>query len=373
MKFSIERDQLRDALTAASAAIAGKSTLPILANVLITAREGKVAFAATDLDLAVSVAAPAETQTQGDATLPAKRLLEIAKQLPAGAVRFTSAAEGRVTVEGGKARFKLLAQATSEFPNFPAVDFTGKATLPGATLGQMIERVAFAASTSDSRPTLQGVFWQQRPAGMTMVATNGHKMAKVELSLDGDLIPDLSGPDVIVPTKGLELARRIFGEAESVEVARTANHIGFRSGETVVLSRLIEGPYPKYQNVWPKNNDRSITLDRDALIAAARRVAIVADGQSHRMKLSATDSGIRVSTQTPDLGSAHEDVAGAWEGEKMEIGVSSAYLLEVLKRVPTPEVRLTFLTPTTAITVETVGWNNPATWSAVIMPLRLVD
>lgn len=366
MKFSIERNALRDALSQVSAAIASKSTLPILGNVLITAVDGKISFNATDLDTAISVSAPGEVQDPGEVTLPAKRLLEIAKLLPDGVVRFAEVAEGRVTVEGGKARFKLLGTPTAEFPSFPTVTFTGKATTPAATIQQMIEQVTFAAARDDGRPILTGVLWELRPDRMRMVATNGHKLAMATVPASGG-----DKADVIVPPRALELVRKLFAPDAEVEVARTDGHIGFRSGDMFVLSRLVEGPYPNYTQVLPKGNDRSFTADCDAFVAALRRVSLLASDQTHRVTLRSTEKGLTVATQSPDLGDASESVAGTWEGDAIEIGANAAYLLDALRRVPTDSMRMTFKAPERVMTVEPVGWDDPATWLALVMPLRL--
>lgn len=368
MKFTVPRAALQDALTDALAGGAAKSTLPILSHVLITAAPDRITVNATDLDVAVSVSLPGDVETSGEVTLPAKRLLEIAKQAAGETVRVAAASDGRVAVESGKARYKLLAMPVAEFPTFPKVDFGGNGTVSAAALDQMIGQVAYAASSSESRPTLQGVLWELRPDRMGMVATDGHRLAKIH-------VPATCGEtaDLIVPTRALELVRRLFAGDEPVEVARTASHIGFWNGSRLVLSRLIEGPFPNYSQVLPKDHNRAIALERDAFLAAVRRVAILADEGLYRLRLSGTASGITVSAQTADLGTASENVSGTWDGDTLEIGVNAAYLIETLRRVPTPEMRMTFKGPEYVIGIEPVGWNDPATWLALVMPLRLVD
>jgi DNA polymerase-3 subunit beta len=367
MKFSIERNALRDALAAVAAAVAGKTTLPILGNVLMTAVDGKVGFNATDLDTAVSVSAPGEVEAPGELTLPAKRLLEIAKQLPEGIVRF-SADKGQAVI-AGKARYSLPTMPTEEFPAFPTVDFAGAMTTAPGAIQRMIAGVSFAASNDVNRPIMSGVEWQLRPASMRMVATNGHRLALMEVAATGGTTRDL-----IVPTKALGLVRKLFAAEAGIDVAvsKTGGHVGFRSGDTVLLSRLIEGPFPGYARLFPKDNARSVTLDREAFIAALRRVAIVASDQTHSVRLSGSAEFFRIATQTPDTGEAYEVVAAAWEGEALEVGVSAEYLIETLENVPTTEVRMTFKDAARVMTVDPVGSDDPARWTALLMPLRLV-
>lgn len=173
-----------------------------------------------------------------------------------------------------------------------------------------------------------------------------------------------------MPPRALDLFRRVYSDDATVQVAKSASHIAFMSGETFIFSRLIEGPYPNYEQVLPKANDRSVVVDRDALLAAVRRVSVIADSSTHSVRLSGSSAGLRVSTKTADLGEAADEVAGTWTGETIEIGFNASYLMDILKRVPTDSVRLTFKTPERPATVEPVGGDS--TWFAVLMPLRLV-
>lgn len=369
MKFTIEREHLRTALDAIVPVVSTKTTLPVLGNVLVQAREGTIRFAATDLDTGMSVAAPAETTATGDALIPAKRLQEIAKQLPAGTVRFAAASENRIGVESGKSRFKLLGMPTAEFPAFPKVDFPGTWATSAGLVRQLIDQVSFAASREESRPVLNGILWEFSPSQMRMVATNGHRLAQADVAGDSGW----STSQLIVPPKALDLFRRAFvTDDAAVAVASTDSHIAFQSGDTFLFSRLIEGPYPDYTRVIPKENNRSVTVDRDALLAAVRRVSVLADAQTHLVRLTGLASGIKVSTKSPDLGEAADEVAGTWEGEGLEIGFDATYLMEILKRVPTDEVRLTFKAPERAATIEPVGDAGAGKWLAVLMPRRVI-
>jgi DNA polymerase-3 subunit beta len=364
MKFAIEREQLRGALDAIVPVISTKTTLPVLGNVLLQARDGAVKFVATDLDTGISVSAPSETATIGDALVPAKRLQEIAKQMPDGAIRFAAAGDDRVTVESGKSRFKLMGLPTVEFPSFPKLDFPGTAVVPAGAVRQMIDGVSFAAARDDSRGAICGVSWEFGPKTMRMVATNGHRLALMT-SPGGSAKAQL-----IVPPKALDLFRRIYTTDDvAVQVATSPTHIGFLAGETFLFSRLIEGPYPNYSQVLPKENNRSVIVDRAALLAAVRRVSIIADSQTKSVRITGSTAGLKVAVKTPDLGEASDEVAGAWEGESIEIGFNASYLMEILKQAPTDQVKLTFKAPERPATIEPVG---ESTWYGLLMPLRLV-
>src|SRR6266581_1827730 len=314
MKFTITREQLQEGLSAVAAAVPAKTTLPVLANVLVEVTKQGLRLSGTDLDIAVTTTVPAEVDAEGAVTLPAKKLVDIARELPSGPVRITAAGESRVGIECGRSKFKLLGLPREEFPSFPAVKFDGAWKAAAGVVHKLVGHVAFAASTEESRPILNGVLWELRADRMRMVATNGHRLARMDIAVSGGK----ETADLIVPPKALEQIRRLFGAADVIEIARSENHLGFRSGETRVFTRLIEGPYPNYEQVIPRENDKAATIDKEALAAAPRRVGVVASDQTHR-------------------------------------------------------VRFTFKAPERAATVEPAGWDDAASYMCLVMPLRLVD
>ena len=368
MKFTITREQLQEGLTAVAAAVPTKTTLPVLSNVLLEATKQGLKLSGTDLDIAVGTTVAADVDAEGAVTLPAKKLVDIARELPSAPIRITAAGEQRVSIECGRSRFKLLGLPREEFPSFPTVKFDGAWKAAAGVVQKLVSHVAFAASTEESRPILNGVLWELRPDRMRMVATNGHRLAKMDVPASGG-----STADIIVPPKALEQIRRLFSADAEVQVGRSDNHIGFRAAGKVVFSRLIEGPYPNYEQVIPRENDKSATVDKLAMGAALRRMSVVASDQTHRIRLAFSGGTAKFSVQTPDLGEAQDELAVTYEGEPLEIGFNATYLLEILKYMPTDEVRFTFKAPERAATIEPVGWNDPASYMCLVMPLRLVD
>ena len=368
MKFTITREQLQEGLAAVAAAVPTKTTLPVLSNVLLEATKQGLKLSGTDLDIAVGTSVAADVDAEGAVTLPAKKLVDIARELPSAPIRITAAGEQRVSIECGRSRFKLLGLPREEFPSFPAVKFDGAWKAAAGVVQKLVSHVAFAASTEESRPILNGVLWELRPDRMRMVATNGHRLAKMDVPASGG-----STADLIVPPKALEQIRRLFTADAEVMVARSDNHIGFKAAGKVVFSRLIEGPYPNYEQVIPRENDKAATVDKGAMSASLRRMSVVASDQTHRIRLAFSGGTAKFSVQTPDLGEAQDELAVTYEGEPLEIGFNATYLLEILKYMPTDEVRLTFKAPERAATIEPVGWNDPASYMCLVMPLRLVD
>ncbi len=369
MKFTITREQLQEGLIAVASSVPTRTTLPVLSNILVEATAAGVRLSGTDLDIAVSTVVPADVETEGAVTLPAKKLVEIVRELPSAAISFSAVGEQRVTMECGPSKFKLLGIARDEFPSFPTVSFDDCWKMTSGDIQNLINHVAFAASTEESRPILNGVLWEMREDRMRMVATNGHRLAKMDIPVSGGS----AAADLIVPPKALEQIRRLFGPADEIEVARSDNHLGFRSGNTLVFTRLIEGPYPNYEQVIPRDNDKTATIDRQALSSAIRRVGVVASDQTHRVRLSFSGGTLKFSVNTPDLGEAQEEIQATYDGEPLEIGFNATYVLELLKFMPTDEVRFTLKAPERAATLEPVGWDDPASYLCLVMPLRLVD
>jgi DNA polymerase III subunit beta len=372
MKLTITREQLQEGLVAVAASVPAKTTLPILSNILLEAstRDG-IRLSGTDLDIAVSTTLAASVDQEGAITLPARKLVEIVRELPSAPIRLTASGEQRVTIECGRSRFRLLGLPREEFPAFPSVKFEGGWRTSSRELQKLIGHVAFAASTEESRPILNGVLWELRPERMRMVATNGHRLARMDVPTSET--QGASQADLIVPPKALEQIRRLFDTEETVEIARSENHLGFRTASTQIFTRLIEGPYPNYEQVIPRENDKAATADKAALTAALRRMSIVASDQTHRIRMAFANGSCKLSVQTPDLGEAQEELNVSYEGDPLEIGFNAAYLLEILKYIPTDEVRMTFKAPERAATCEPVGWDDPASYLALVMPLRLVD
>ena len=366
MKLSVTRDSLHTGLGAVSATSPTKTTLPVLSNILLVAGDGKMTISGTDLDISVSVSVEAEVEEAGSVTVPAKKFAEIARELPTAPVHIV--ADGvEVRIESGRSRFKLFGLPPEEFPTFPEVDSGDAWTMQAADLHQLISRTAFAVSTEESRPILNGVLWQLRDGKASMVATNGHRLARLTVPLEG-VAPEA---DLIVPPKALQQVERLFPKEGAIKVSRSQNHLAFRSEERSVYTRLIEGPYPNYQQVIPSDNDKKAVANRDNLAAAIRRMAVVASDQTHRVRMSFTPGSLAFRVQTPDLGEAEEEMSVDYDGEALEIGFNANYLLEVLRYMPEEDVLMEFKAPERAATF--LPASRELDYLCLVMPLRLLD
>lgn len=370
MRFTISREKLQEGLNAVSASIPTKTTLPVLANILVETTDRGIRLSGTDLDIAVSTEVAADVEASGAVTIPAKKLSELARELPPAPVKIAALGEQRITLECGRSKFKLLGLPRDEFPTFPVVRFNESWRIKSGDLQKLIGATVFAVSTEESRPILNGVLWELRPEQMRMVATNGHRLAKMETPIVASNAP---ASDLIVPPKALEQVRRLFPAEEELEVARGENHIGFRSPLTSVFTRLIEGPYPNYDQVIPRDNDKYAIADKTALISALKRMSVIASDQTHRIRMAFNSGMLKFSVTTPDLGEAQDELPIRYNGDPLEIGFNASYLLEILRFMPTDEIRLTFKAPERAATIEPEGWTDSATYMCLVMPLRLMD
>ncbi len=370
MRFTISREKLQEGLAAVTPTTPPKTTLPVLANILVETTERGIRLSGTDLDIAVTTEVVADIETQGAITIPAKKLSEIAKELAPSPVRMATSGEQRITIDCGRSHFKLLGLPKDEFPNFPTVKFDSSWRIKSGDLQKLIQHTAFAVSNEESRPILNGVLWELRSDNMRMVATNGHRLAKMDVPINSTGAPS---SDMIVPPKALDQIRRLFPQDEELEIARGDNHLGFRSPFTAVYTRLIEGPYPNYDQVIPRDNNRIAVADRQGLISALRRMSVIASDQTHRIRLSFNAGLLRFSVQTPDLGEATDEMAVRYNGDPLDIGFNATYLLEILRYIPTDEVKLTFRAPERAATLEPEAWSEPGAYLCLVMPLRLLD
>lgn len=367
MNLTITRQNLHRGLAAVSASIPTRTTLPVLSNILFESDGDGVWISGTDLDVAIRIKVPAEVAEGGSITAPGKKLQEITRELPEEPVQITTRGD-QVELACGNSRFKLNGLPSEEFPNLPAVNFEEGWGVGGAALQQLIQATSFAVSNEESRPILNGVLWELRDRQMRMVATNGHRLARMGVEAGP---ATATSADFIVPPAALQQVQRLFKADDEITVAKSGNHLGFRTGGTEVFTRLIEGTYPNYEQVIPKDNDKEAVVGKKALEAAVRRMAVVASDQTHRIKLSFESDRVHLNVLTPDLGEGHDELEVSYQGESIEIGFNANYLLEVLKYMPTDEVKVTFKSSERAAVI--VPDDDGLDYLCLVMPLRLLD
>ncbi len=367
MILTIIRKNLHQGLAAVSASIPTKTTLPVLSNVLLEAEDNALWVSGTDLDVSIRVKVDADVKQPGAITAPGRKLQELTRELPDEPVEF-SVRRQQLEIGCGYSRVKLNGLASEEFPNFPAIDFEEGWTVSEESLRNLIQATSFAVSNEESRPILNGVLWELEESRMGMVATNGHRLARMSVKAGSSAT---GTADFIVPPAALGQVDRLFDGDGELTVARGGNYLGFRSSTREVYTRLIDGKYPNYEQVIPKGNDKTAEIDKAAMEAAVRRMAVVASDQTHRIKLSFEPDRVHLDAKTPDLGEAHDELEVDYEGESLQIGFNANYLLEVLRNMPSDKVTFSFMTSERAAIVQ--PGDAELDYLCLIMPLRLVD
>ena len=370
MKFSLSKSKLSSVLQSVLQVVPTKSTLPILTNILIEALDNKLKISATDLDISISGTIPCKVIKKGAVALPAKILFEIVRELPESDLAFEST-NTRIEIKVPNGSYKIATVASDDFPKLPAVNTKKELKVDGEQLVGMIRKTTFACSTDETRPALNGVLWQTKGDRMLMVATDGHRLAKV--STENKILRGMS-EDIIIPPKVLNLIPKfITPDTKEVGVIFGENNIIFSVGDTVLTSRLIEGPYPNFEQVIPPAADKKLTISKEDVGGAVRRVAILSNALTHQVKFSIDTNKLELSTSNADVGGeGHEAIDCDYAGEKMEIGYNAAYVLDILSRIEEEEAIFEFSSPVAAGVVYSPGISKDD-FLCLIMPLRLAD
>lgn len=386
---SVRVGVLQDVLPLVNSALPSKTTLPVLSNVQVMVSGGSLSLTATDLDTTVTRSIPVENATGGTVLVDGRKLGEIARELPRDAdVRLQMSGE-RISVECAETRtcYKLGVTPGSEFPSPPRVNWIkGRvASIPATTFRLLTARTAFAASTEETRPILNGVLFRISAGELLMVATNGHRLVETRARADllgastnpptreaGGEPGEAAGAELIVHPGALAMVCKLAGEG-GIEIARTRNHVGFRGEGWEVITRQIEGPYPNYGAVIPRDNDKVAILDKTTLRGALRRMAILASDQTHRVRVSLAGSSLFLGVESPDLGSASEEVAVDYTGDPLVIGFNATYFLELLSHLPDSDLRITLKGPERAATLHPAEDESGIESISILMPLRLTS
>jgi len=381
MEFTIQQSDLSYALSTALASVPSKSTLPILSAVLLEAEKDQLRITGTDLDVTTTITVPCIVKSPGRAAVQARHFADAVRKLPKDQVKVSEDAQGRISIEygKGKGRSAVPRQNDQEFPALPTVKADAKATIEGPALARLIARSAYAVSSDETRPMLNGVFVQAEAKQVSFVATDGHRLARATRTGD---FGGLGKQAVIIPTKTIGALGRMASEATSpVEIAISTqrNHVAFRlrigQNDVTVYSRLLEGPFPNYEQVIPKNNPKSLVVSRLRLREALDRVATHADNITHQVRFGVSPDEVRLSVNTADVGAGEETVEAKYDGDELEVGYNSNYLLDILRTIETENVVFRLNTSISAGIVEPEGALSDGTEEVLclIMPLRLPE
>ena len=372
MDLRIEKADFLQGLYLTQGVVEKRNTLPILANVLIEATGADIQLTATDLEVGIRRLCRGKVAQPGSITVNARKLYEIVRELPSDELSFRTNEGGGVEVTGGRARYRMLSIDPKDFPSIPAATPAAKKgtvvlRLPSDDLGEMIEKTIFAVSSDETRLSLGGVFIESIEKNQVrLVATDGHRLALIEREVTGVEIR----PGVILPRKGLVEAKRLLegGDGE-ISFSIGGNLARIERAGVELFMRLIEGEFPDYRQVIPKESKRHVRVASDQLLGALRRVSIVSSERSRGVKLRMESGMLEVTTTNPDIGEAREELEADYAGDEFAIGFNARYLLDVLSLSGVAGVIEIGLTD--EVSPGVLRMQEDESYSYVVMPMRL--
>jgi len=330
MEFSVKKFDLLEELDLTQGVVERKTTIPILSNLLCEAKGNRVSITATDLELSIRSSCEAKVKKEGAGTIPAKKLLELVHLLPEGEIRFKLLENHWVQITSDRRNYKLVGMSKDNFPalpNFPQA----VVKIPAALLASLIAKTIFAISLEESRYTLNGALLVLKPGSVTMVATDGHRLALVEADHKFDGLTQETR--VLVPKKAMSEIQRLAAQAGDegvIEFAQDESHLFFHVNGRLLSSRKLTGQFPNYEAVLPRETTRTVALERSEFEEALRRVSQLADQRSHAVKFAFAKEGVELSASSPEYGEAKETIEKECKGEPLSIGFNAQYLLDFL-------------------------------------------
>ena len=363
MKFKIVRSRFLEGLKSVQNIVAGKGSLPILQNVLLEAKGRELCMTTTDLDISIRSICECDVEEQGNSTIPVKLLFNAVAKVAEGEIHVGVDAHERAEITAGNAKFKLAGMPAMEFPRLPQDEDAYSYSIPQATLKEMLRKVAYAASQDDTRRTLKGVLMSFKEGKLTMVATDGRRLALVE---NENEFPKDAERDIVLPSKAVSELQRSLGGEGDVAVLVQKSQVCFKLNNMMIYSKLMDDVYPNYRQVIPRETAESIEVDRQLLLDALDRVSVMTMDEAHSTKLIFENGKLTITSASSDIGEAKDVVPIKYAGEKIEIMFNPTYVMDVLKAIDDDSV-----------TVHINDGHSPAVIKCsipflyVLMPLRI--
>ncbi|HEY3317684.1 MAG TPA: DNA polymerase III subunit beta [Coriobacteriia bacterium] len=364
MKISVARGELAEALSIAGKGLSSRTTLPILSGILLSASGDELTLQSTDLEVSIRDVVKANVKKEGQTVVPGRLVTDIVRSLPEAAVTVDATAHDHAVITCGHSSFTVRTLSPDDFPKFPEVKTEKKASIPTETLVSVVRQVSKAVSRDETRPILTGMLTSIEGDTLRMVATDSYRLAVREVTLAS---AQSEAIEVVVPGKAMEEVPKLAGDAESVTIGVSENQIVFEFGGTVYVSRRIEGNFPNYRQLIPKEKETLVTVDREELLEAVKRVSLLAQHNAP-LRLKVTESTLTLSAQTADVGEATEDLMVQTEGKDVEIAFNHAFLLDGVGAATSEQVVLEILSPLKPGVLRPVG-NEELTY--LLMPVRL--
>jgi DNA polymerase-3 subunit beta len=363
MKFSISKEAFLNALQQVQHVVSTRTTLPILSNVLIKAGKDGLLFATTDLDVGISGTVGADVKDTGATTLPARRLATIVRELPSDEVDVSVDDKNVAHIRSGPSSFKIMGLAHDEFPPLPTFNDSREFKLEQRVLKECLRKTSYAISTDETRYVLNGILCAFRDNMLTMVATDGRRLAMVEQEME---FPQSNEGDIIIPTKAVNELQRLLGDEGEVTLKISSGQVGFDLGNYFLSSKLIEGNYPNYRQVIPGESKERIALDREPLLKTLQRVSLLLSDKSNSVKLNFSRDNLELVANSPDVGEARESIAISYKGPDMIVAFNPEFLMAPLRNLLSDEVHLHLIDEISPGVIKSGG-----SFLYVLMPMRV--
>ena len=365
MKLSASRETLLKPLQAVIGVVERRQTMPILANVLLAAKDGQVEVTGTDLEVELVASVDVEVEAAGEVTVPGRKLLDICRALPDEAEVSMSLSGEKLTVKSGRSRFSLMTLPAAEFPRIGDINAGQSLSVSQVTLAKLLEKTHFSMAQQDVRYYLNGLLLETGDKRLRAVATDGHRLALCDVELDGKKAPE---QQVIVPRKGvLELQRLIGGDGD-LQIELGSNHIRIQLEGIRYTSKLIDGRFPEYDRVIPQDTENQLTADRESFRGALQRTAILSNEKYRGIRLIIKKDGLLLQAHNPEQEEAEEEVEISYGGDDIEIGFNVNYLLDALGAIESETVELAVVDGNSSCLLREPG-NDECKY--VVMPMRL--
>lgn len=371
MKFSVNKTEFFHSLQKVIGVLPAKTTIPVLSNILLSLRENLLSISATDLEISISTNCSVTDAQDGAIAVPGRKFFDIVRELPDLPLTIEVDDRKHLKLTTEKGIYKLIGEDEADFPHIAVEEADTEFYLACEKFNRMIDKTSFAVSSDELRTTLMGVYLQLLSNELRMVATDGHRLAKIsDTGFDGVENPVA----VIMPTKALQLVAKNFENEERLQIAIGENHITFAAGSTKIFSKLIDGQFPNYERVIPIDNELQMFVNRDLLAAAVRRVSIFASQYTHQIRLNISPSSLLIQAEDVEIGGeAQESIPVDYSGDQLDIGYNANYLLDVLRHLDSEDVMFQLKDSGSAAIISPSEQKSDEYLMMLLMPIRLND
>jgi len=363
MKFAVTKEALNEGLQRIQNVVSSRATLPVLSNVLLETTENGLRLTTTDLEVTTRCEIPAQVEKQGATTLPVKRLSAIVRELPSSEIVLETDSKQISSIRCGASFFKIYGLPREEFPAFPSLGDAKEFTLKQSELRDGLRKTSYAISVDETRYVLNGILFAFRENKLTLVATDGRRLALFESDLE---FPKSQECDLIVPTKAVNELQRLLLEDGEIVLHASENMISFSLNGSILISKLVDGNYPNYRQVIPAETKERVTLEREVILNCVRRVSLLNTDKASSVKLSFTKNNIDITANTPDVGEAKESLAVSYRGREFSVAFNPEFLMDPLKNLPNDEI---FLELIDEMSPGVIKIQTPFLY--VLMPMRV--